>query len=354
LLMLFVVQICASAYDIHFDYTSFDNPNSPGADPHFGQAQFNVLNYPSINGNYMMTSTDNHRPEMIANNNNLAEFYNNFPRIGSDSAPSDYNKQKAAGGLDPVAEADEINSHTVSNSTHNGARPTYLILNELSAGLTYTDANYRQWVLDTVTRLHDTYGYHVRTYYPFANPASGIDGFWQALASKSNIAVEKYLSGTGIMNHGTDYASRLAWAQAQYAWSITAFGNRGVPASKLFVSEDFANTVTGTVYGRSGLSDSDWETVIQIRQDAIYNADYAGFLAYAWGSNPMGISEAEQLDFEYYYRSRLVLHSQKPQWLSDSAITVNVATIPLSWSQPLNWLGGVPNSAGAEVNFRAP
>ena len=31
LLMLFALQICASAYDIHFDYTSFDNANSPGA-----------------------------------------------------------------------------------------------------------------------------------------------------------------------------------------------------------------------------------------------------------------------------------------------------------------------------------
>ena len=35
-----------------------------------------MLNYPSINGNYMMTSSDAHRPEMVANNNKLAEFYN--------------------------------------------------------------------------------------------------------------------------------------------------------------------------------------------------------------------------------------------------------------------------------------
>ena len=49
--------------------------------------------------------------------------------------------------------------------------------------------------------------------------------------------------------------------------------------------------------------------------------------------------------------TRLVLHCQKPQWLSDTAINVNGTTIPLSWSQPLNWLGGVPNGRGAEVNF---
>src|SRR3954452_16551692 len=102
----------APAYDIHFDYTSFDNANTPGANPHFGQAQFNVLNYPSINGNYMMTSTDNHRPEMIANNNNLAEFYNNFLAY--------YNTQyRSTTGLDAAAEADTINAYTGKNSNKN-------------------------------------------------------------------------------------------------------------------------------------------------------------------------------------------------------------------------------------------
>jgi autotransporter-associated beta strand protein len=83
----------------------------------------------------------------------------------------------------------------------------------------------------------------------------------------------------------------------------------------------------------------------------MYNVGFSGFLAYSWGSNPMGITEAEQLQHEYYYRSRLVLPTQKPQWLSDAAVSVNGLSIPLSWNQPLNWLGGVPNSADAEANF---
>jgi autotransporter-associated beta strand protein len=88
-----------------------------------------------------------------------------------------------------------------------------------------------------------------------------------------------------------------------------------------------------------------------IRQDAIYNVDFAGFLTYAWGGNNMNITAAEQIQHEYYYRSRLTLRSEKPQWLSDSAINVNGTVIPLSWSQPLNWKGGVPNAPGAEVNL---
>jgi hypothetical protein len=49
----------APAFDQLFDYTSFETG--------FGQAQFDVLNYPSLNSHYMMTSTDNHRPETVAN-----------------------------------------------------------------------------------------------------------------------------------------------------------------------------------------------------------------------------------------------------------------------------------------------
>ena len=326
------------AYDIHFDYTSFDNPGNPSANPHFGQAQFDVLNYPSINGNYMMTSTDNHRPEMVANNNNLAEFYNWIEQ-----------RYEAHTTKDGNLSADEIDAYVVSNSTHNGAKPNWIILNEMSTSL-WPNATYRQWVIDVATRLHDTYGYNVVTYTTFANPSS-YQSDWQALAAKSYIGIENYLSGEEVWNHGTDYASRLTWAQAQYDWSQTAYGNMGINSSRLFLGEEFANTASGVGWGRAGLSAADWDTVIQIRQDAIYNADYAGYLAYAWGSNPIGITEAEQIQHEYYYRTRRVLHSQKPQWLSDSAINVNGTTIPLSWSQQLNWLGGVPNAAGAEVNF---
>src|SRR4051812_41288487 len=338
----------APAYDIHFDYTSFDNANTPGANPHFGQAQFNVLNYPSINGNYMMTSTDTHRPEMTANNNALAEFYINFL--------ADYNTQyRSTTGLDAVAEADAINAYTVKNSAKNGSRPNWLILNELSASVwpdaTQKGIDYRNWVISAVTRLRDTYGYDVVTYSPFANPSTTYATDWRALAAKSYIGVENYLSGEEVMNGGTDYASRVAWAQAQYEWSQTAYGNSGISTSRLFLGEHFGNTVAGTGWGRSGLSAADWDTVIQIRQDAIYNADYAGFLAYSWGSNGMLITEAEQIEHEYYYRARRVLHSQKQQWLSDGPINVNGTTIPLSWSEQLNWLGGVPNAPGAEVNF---
>jgi autotransporter-associated beta strand protein len=341
------------AYDLIFDYTSFGST--------FGQSQFDVLNYPGINGRYMNTSTDNHRGEMVANNNELAQFYN--------SLTDRYVEQTVKNG---AAAADVIHQYTINNSydeAYDPPRPKWIVLNEISPSLWSANqgspslSTYRTWLIDCVTRLTAHHGYNVVTLAPFQNPAQN-NASWQALSGIANsyIGIECYLSGTEVWNSGADNAARLAWAQAQYQASKNSYLNRGVPENKLFVTEHFANNdvtyvtaqgnVATTHWGRSGLaSAADWDTVIQIRQDAIYNVGFDGFLAYNWGGNGMGVIQAEQIQHEYYYRSRRVLASQKPQWLSDAAINVNGTVIPLSWNQPLNWLGDVPNATGAEVNF---
>ncbi len=351
--MCCVCSLSAQTTDLHFDYVPFDHPNTPGVTPHFGQAQLDVLNYPSINGNKMLSSTDAKRSQYTDNNNQLAEFYNNFL--------ADYNSQPV-GAKDPIAEADKINAYTLKFSNNTGPRPNWMILNEISASLwpqNPGDPNlsvYRKWVVDCVTRLHDTYGYTVVTYAPFPTVGTGAGSnapSWQALAAKSYIGVENYLSGEEVMNGGTDYASRVAWAQAQYLASKTTYTTAGVPFDHLFLGEDFAQTVAGTGWGRAGLSASDWDTVLQIRQDAIRAVGFPGFLAYSWGGNGMLIGEAEQIQHEYWYRTRLVLPGQQPQWLSDGPWTIGDAAtpVPLTWNEQLNWLGGVPNAPGAVANF---
>jgi autotransporter-associated beta strand protein len=336
----------APAFDQLFDYTSFETG--------FGQSQFDMLNYPSLNGHYMMTSTDNHRPEMVANGNALAEFYNNFL--------ADYNKNPRPTAAE---EADAIHAYTLKNSTKNGPRPEWLILNEISPSLWQQNPGapslnaHRQWVIDTVTRLNDVHGYKVITYSPYQRLGRTDNApSWQALAAKSYVAIEAYLSGPEVMGGGSDYASRVVYAQNQYQAAKNSYLTVGIPDSKLFVSEHFANNNThldnGTPvgWGRAGMpSAADWDQVIMIRQDAMFNVGFSGFLAYNWGGNGMGVSQAEQIQHEYYYRSRRVLPTQQPQWLSDGPINLNGTTIPLSWNQPLNWLGGVPNSSGAEANF---
>src|SRR5688572_9849946 len=275
----FAIVPVARATDLSFDYTSFETG--------FGQAQFDVLNYPSINGNYMMTSTDNHRPEMVANNNALAQFYNNFN--------ADYNHPTAERRT-PAQEAAHIDTYTRSNSTKNGARPEWLILNEISSSQWQLNpgapslSEHRTWVIDTVTLLNDVYGYKVVTYSPYETVGTANAQSWQALAAKSYIGIESYQSGAEVWNSGATNAARLVWAQGRYQSSKSTYMAAGVPESRLFLGEHFASTLAGTAWGRGGIPAGDWDTVLQIRQDAIRNVGFAGFLAYNHGGNGMGIT----------------------------------------------------------------
>jgi hypothetical protein len=193
-----VCPFAKAATDQHFDYTSFETG--------FQQPHLDVLNYPSINGNYMMTSTDNHRPEMVANNNVLAEFYNNFN--------ADYNHPTAERRT-PTEEAAFINTYTLNNSTNNGVRPQWLVLNEISSSQWQLNpgvpslSEHRTWVIDTVTLLNDTYGYKVITYSPYetvgtANAAPGRR--WRrsrTLASSPIRAARKFGTAAAITHHAS-------------------------------------------------------------------------------------------------------------------------------------------------------
>jgi len=140
---------------------------------------------------------------VIANGNNLAEFYNNFN--------ADYTNFPSRTGAD---EADAIDAYTVKNSTKNGLRPTWMILNEISSGLWQLNPGApslnaeRQWVIDAVTRLHDVYGYDVITYSPYETLGTTANApSWQALAAKSYIAIESYQSGTEVWNSASANAA---------------------------------------------------------------------------------------------------------------------------------------------------
>ena len=227
-------------------------------------------------------------------------------------------------------EADRINAYTINNSTNNGVRPDWLILNEISPSLWQQNPGdpslnaFRTWAIDVVTRLTDEYGYKVIMLSPYQQLGQTTNApSWQALANKAYIGIEAYLDGNEVWSSGSTYAAARRLCPSRYQAAKNSYLNVGVPADKLFVIEHVGNTVAGTGWGRGGIPAADWDQVLMIRQDAIYNVDFAGFLTYAWGGNGMNITEAEQIQHEYYYRSRLTLRSEKPQWLSDSAINVN-------------------------------
>ena len=153
---------------------------TPRSNRRFGQAQFDVLNYPSINGNYMMTSTDNHRPEMVANGNELAQFYN-WLTDRYDRADASKNGAAAADVIN------HVHGQQLDATTAPG--PKWIVLNEISSSLwsanprlpEHFDLSHLAHRLRHPTARR-THGYNVVTLAPFQNPAQN-NASWQALSA---------------------------------------------------------------------------------------------------------------------------------------------------------------------------
>ncbi len=348
----------ALATDLHFDYVPQNNAGMPGTDPHFGLAQLAALNYPSINGNYMAVTGTLTATQISQAGNTSVIWYDSFNK----------NEYPAFNAADEAAKIDSY-----AKSKNGNVRPGWVVLNELSSLMRDTTSNgdsYRRWTVDVMSLLHNTYNYDIVLLNQKGTLDSSLDGpyksTWQSLASNAYIGIEEYLGAPSIINGHPDYTSRFNFAKNAYQSSKNSYINvGGISADRLVLTEHFGNTSgdPSVWYGRHGLTPaSDWDAAIQVRQDAIYAVGFAGFLAYSWGGNAMGITEAEQVQHELYYRTRLVLPGQQPQWLPDDAYTIGDAAtpVPLSWNQPLNWLGSgvvngvpnsVPNSPGAVANF---
>jgi len=102
-----------------------------------------------------------------------------------------------------------------------------------------------------------------------------------------------------VKNNGFSVSS----CQSLYQSSITSYTNRGVARAKLMLGEHFSQTISGTSYGRSGVSSNDWDTAITVRNQALQNIGFTGFLSYAWGGNDMGVTLDDMLEHEDVYRT---------------------------------------------------
>jgi hypothetical protein len=228
--------------------------------------------------------TDTHRSEIVGNGNSLAVYYNNLT--------------VNIGGSDGFTRADDIQTYVTTNFTANGQQPTWIVLNEISGSLWPGDANYRQWVKDVVFKLHVVYGHEVVLFSPFQNPGANGDS-WQYVAKYSYIAAEQYLDGAEVNANGNS----VSWAQAQYQTTKTAYTSLGVPASRLWLGEDYAQTTAGTSYGRGGASYANWDAALLARGQGARNVGFAGFITYAWGKNAMMVSEVDMIHFEQTFLS---------------------------------------------------
>jgi hypothetical protein len=280
---MFCTTNANAVFDKRFDIVTFCCPCSP--DDHMCQTQFDHLNWVSTNGHMLVMGTDAHRSEVNANGNFLGAYINDL--------------NTGYGSVTGATRADQIESSIVSNFTNTGVKTTWVVLNEISAGLWPDTAAYRAWVIAVANRLKNTYGHSVIVCAPFQNPGAN-DADWVSLSNYAYIGIECYLSGQEVNASGNS----VSWCQGQYQASMNSYLNRGVSSAKLYLVEHFGQTVTNTGWGRSGVSYAGWDNAINTRSTAAHNVGFAGFISFAWAKNAMLASDTDLIHFEDTYRAK--------------------------------------------------
>jgi hypothetical protein len=256
---------------------------------HLGEPQFDALNSSAAQGHYLAMGSDAHRGQIAAAGNELAIYYDTF--------------NEGCEKLTAAEKAAVIEDYAQTRFTRTGARPEWLILNEISAGKWPVDAAYRQWVTGVVSTLKNKYGFSVVLCAPFKRPSEHPQD-WRAVAASATVGIECYLSGKAIKEHGfsTD------WCEAQYQMAKEKYEHLGVPSDRLFLVEDFANTedAPDKCWGRQGVSRGDWGRAIAVRSAALHHVGCAGFISYGWSSDRMKVPDEELVHFESVYRTQVL------------------------------------------------
>lgn len=246
----------------------------------FCQPDFDALNVAPPH--FMAVGTDMHKAKVWGAGNFQAAYVD------------DLNTNWQAGGAARAAE--------IIASAKQGfpcGVPEYFILNEISAGQWPSNATYRQFVVDVAKALKNTHGKTPVVASPFPKPGAN-GASWAELQKYAFIGAEVYLSGKEINANGNS----VSWCQTQYQAAITAYGNLGVPKSRLYLFEHFANTDATVGWGRAGVSVAGWKNAITARSTAIKNVGFAGFVSYGWGGNAMHAPESDRLAFMALYNQQ--------------------------------------------------
>jgi len=271
------------ALKTRFDVVTLCCPCS--VEDHLCQPQFDHLNWEMNPGHFLAMGGDAHRTAITNRNNELAAYYNFF--------------NEGCSLMTGTNKAGLIEKYVQEKFTRTGAKPRWIVLNEISAGQWPTNQAYRKWTIEVVRVLRRQYGLQPILCAPFATPKANSES-WQAVAADAFIGIECYLSGEEIKRHGFS----VAWCEQRYAEARKAYLQRGVPAGRLFLVEHFGQTPAGVQWGRAGVSAEDWNGAIRVRSEAADQVGFAGFVSYAWAKNRMKVSDAELLQFEDTYRAQ--------------------------------------------------
>lgn len=277
----------AAALQNRFDVVTFccDCP----VENHFCEPQFDALNWSAVEGHYVAMGSDAHRAQVAARGNQLAVYYDVF--------------NQGCEIMTATGKAAVIEAYAQTRFTTTGPRPEWVILNEISAGKWPANAAYRKWVGDVVFTLKNKYKFSVVLCAPFERPAAHRED-WQAVAANATIGIECYLGGQAIKAHGFS----TNWCETQYRIAKEKYMHLGVPANRLFLVEDFANTENAPdkTWGRQGVSREDWDRAIAVRSAALHKVGFAGFISYGWSGDRMKATDEELVHFENTYKAQVL------------------------------------------------
>jgi hypothetical protein len=280
----------ASVAALRFDLATLNCSADPAAvcaqddDKCFCKGDFDLLNHASQR-HFLIVGTDKHKAEINGAGNFQAAYWDTL-NVGW--------LQHSA-----VAHADMIMAK-LEERMPSGV-PKWIHLNELSAGTWPVNAEYRDYVVEVVKRLKNTYGKKVVVYSPFFAPGHHSED-WSRLAKAAYIGAELYLSGKEINAHGNS----IAWCRGEYQRAIDAYASVGVPKERLMILEHFGQTLPDKGWGRAGVSHAGWRNAISARTKAAQQLDFAGYVSYAWGTNGTFETSADRQGYIELYRSFLL------------------------------------------------
>lgn len=165
----------------------------------------------------------------------------------------------------------------------------WVFCNEISYSLWRAQAidEYRRWVVAFAQTLAAG-GLVPAVYTPIKKPNDERDE-WSALAAIGYVAIEGYLDATAIV------AARdpAGYCAAQYAEMRSHFEAQGVSRERSVLVEHYAQTPSGTGWGRGGLALDDWLGVIPARIAGARMAGFGLIGSFGWGYNRMHVPDAD-------------------------------------------------------------
>ncbi|HWB53805.1 MAG TPA: dockerin type I repeat-containing protein [Tepidisphaeraceae bacterium] len=314
----------AHATDLRFDVVTFNSKAQAAG-------QLPNLNFPSVNGHIINMGSSNYVGQISGNGNTLGIYY--------DTLTSTYSP-----GISAHDSAETIEGW-VEKQFDSADRGGWLVLNEVSNGL-WTGSNgddYRNWLVNLVQILKNGDNSNpahpipahtgVILFTPFNNPGSTYANIWNTISQYAYIGDECYVNAPTVQAAG--YSISAVQQTYQHSYNSWVY-NANVPASRLILGEEFTNSEAGNGYGADGLSGADWQEAIEVRNLAIYNVGFGGFIGYAWGKNAQGSDYPTLQSYENAYASTMVVQSEVPCWTGNDGTG--------SWNDYLNWTGGLPST----------